>query len=45
VPDVLEEKGEEDAGHDDGGGGRFVVEFAEALVREHEVGVRVELFG
>ncbi len=45
LANVLDEEGEEDAGHDDGRGCRLVGEFAETFVCEHEVGMGVELSG
>jgi hypothetical protein len=46
VGDVVDEKGEEEAGHDYGGCGAFVVDGpADAAVGEVEVSVRKELDG
>lgn len=45
VADEFDEEGEEDAGHDEGGCGGFVLDGADAGVGEHEVGVGVELGG
>lgn len=43
LANVFDQEGEEDAGHEDGGCGSFVAQFADALVAEHEGGVGEEL--
>lgn len=43
VADIFDEKGEEQAGHEDSRRGPLVAEFAEAFVAEHERGMSEEL--
>lgn len=45
VPEVLDEEGQEDPGHGDGGCGRLVVELTQTVVGEHKIGVCEELSG
>lgn len=44
VDKVLNEERDEETGHDDGGGGGLVKEFAETLVSEHHGRVGEQLF-
>lgn len=43
LTNVFDEEGEEDSGHEDGRGGCFVAQLADAFVIEHEGGVGKEL--